>query len=152
MIKSFDLGEAINVLGIRVSRDGDSIGLDQAAYIDNLLERFKLQDSKLCSVPMTPENIPPVPESPTVEANVPYRELMGCLQWLSVCTRPDITYAVKPAAASSESAHRVQVLAVYYKHRFGGPTRDNLQLKLAELKEAVDLADLDTQKLLAEFD
>jgi len=43
-------------------------------------------------------------------------------------------------------------LAVYYKHRFGGPTRDNLQLKLAELKEAVDLADVDTQKLLSEFD
>jgi len=48
--------------------------------------------------------------------------------------------------------HGVQVLAVYYKHRFGGPTRENLQIKLEELKEAVDLNNVDTPKLLSEFD
>ena len=43
-----DLGEASYILGIKLHRDRKSrmIGLSQAAYIDKVLVRFAMQDSK----------------------------------------------------------------------------------------------------------
>jgi hypothetical protein len=49
--KSFsmkDLGEAVYILGIKIYRDRSKrlIGLSQDAYIDKILNRFNMQDSK----------------------------------------------------------------------------------------------------------
>jgi hypothetical protein len=51
LIKSFlmkDLGEAAYILGIKIYRDTLKmlIGLRQDAYIDKILNRFHMQDSK----------------------------------------------------------------------------------------------------------
>ena len=35
------------------------------------------------------------------EPKLPYRELIGCLLWISMGTRPDITYAVNQCAIYS---------------------------------------------------
>jgi hypothetical protein len=55
--KSFsmkDLGEAAYILGIKIYRDRSNrlIGLSQDAYIDKILNRFNMQDSKKGFVPM----------------------------------------------------------------------------------------------------
>ena len=39
----------------------------------------------------------------TVMPNVSYREVIGCLLWISMGTRPDITYAVNQCARYSLS-------------------------------------------------
>jgi hypothetical protein len=49
--KSFlmkDLGEAVDILGIKIYRDRSKrlIGLNQSAYIDKVLNRYNMQDSK----------------------------------------------------------------------------------------------------------
>ena len=56
--KSFsmkDLGEAAYILGIRIYRDRSKrlIGLSQDTYIDKILKRFNMQESKKGFVPMS---------------------------------------------------------------------------------------------------
>jgi hypothetical protein len=56
--KSFsmkDLGEAAYILGIKIYIDRSKrlIGLSQDAYIDNILNRFNIQDSKKGFLPMS---------------------------------------------------------------------------------------------------
>jgi hypothetical protein len=56
--KSFslkDLGEAVYILGIKIYRDRSNrlIGLNQDAYIDKILNRFNMQDSKKSFFPMS---------------------------------------------------------------------------------------------------
>jgi hypothetical protein len=56
--KSFsmkDLGEAVYILGIKIYRDRSNrlIGLNQDAYIDKILNRFNMQDSKKGFLPMS---------------------------------------------------------------------------------------------------
>jgi hypothetical protein len=56
--KSFsmkDLGEAVYILGIKIYRDRSKrlIGLSQDAYIDKILNRFNMQDSKKSFLPMS---------------------------------------------------------------------------------------------------
>ena len=56
--KSFsmkDLGEAAYILGIRIYRDRSKrlIGLSQDTYIDKILNRFNMQDSKKGFLPIS---------------------------------------------------------------------------------------------------
>jgi hypothetical protein len=50
-----DLGEAAYILDIKIYRDISKrlIGLSQDAYIDKILNRFNMQDSKKCFLPMS---------------------------------------------------------------------------------------------------
>ena len=51
-----DLGEAAYILGIKIYRDRERrlIGLIQSTYIDKMLKRFSMTDSKKGSIPMVP--------------------------------------------------------------------------------------------------
>ena len=50
-----DLGEATYILGIRIYRNRSKrlIGLSQSTYIDKVLKRFNMQDSKKGFLPMS---------------------------------------------------------------------------------------------------
>ena len=50
-----DLGEAVYILGIKIYRDRSKrlIGLSQDTYIDKVLKRFNMQDSKNGFLPMS---------------------------------------------------------------------------------------------------
>jgi len=54
-----DEGELSDILNVRVSRVGGDVILDQAAYIDNMVERFmpagKLGSFKKCAPPFSPQ-------------------------------------------------------------------------------------------------
>ena len=49
-----DLGEAVYILGIKIYRDRSKrlIGLSQSTYIDKVLNRFSMHDSKKGYLPM----------------------------------------------------------------------------------------------------
>ena len=50
-----DLGEATYILGIKIYRDRSRrlIGLSQSTYIDKVLKRFKMENSKKGLLPMS---------------------------------------------------------------------------------------------------
>ena len=99
--KMKDLGPVKSCLGIRITYSKDGISLDQEAYIETVLARFNMQDSKATSTPMntaiklTSKMSPQTEEELEQMANIPYQEAVGCLIYLAQCSRPDILFAVK---------------------------------------------------------
>ncbi|EIW70982.1 hypothetical protein TREMEDRAFT_27045, partial [Tremella mesenterica DSM 1558] len=90
-----DLGEISTILGMKVTRNREekTIWLNQPAYIDKIVQKFPENDlhrDRKTPLPLTAKN----PSMSEVESEIrPFQELIGCLQWLATCTRPDISYA-----------------------------------------------------------
>jgi len=91
----WDLGEVRSYLGVRVTRDAEgSVMLDQEAYLNEVLKRFGMEGSKPVNTPLCPSQRLDRPKVPVEKESKPYQALIGSLMYLSVFTRPDITYAV----------------------------------------------------------
>lgn len=91
-----NLGSITNCLGINVSRDRSNhiIKLDQSDYINKLLIKYGMQNCKPVSTPMMINCKLQKNESEHLDDYMyNYRELLGSLMYLSVCTRPDIAFA-----------------------------------------------------------
>ena len=97
-----DLGEVKFLLGIEVVHDrkSGSIELSQEAYINQLLKRFKVQDIKPTTMPLSPgihltqDNCPNTEEEMKDMANIPYASLIRALMYATIRTQPDITFAI----------------------------------------------------------
>ena len=103
-----DLGEPTSFLGISIVRNHNekSLVIHQANYIENILERFNMQDCKPQSTPMVTRQVTNIDKKRKIEGditrnledqeieNVPYRQAIRSLMYLSNATRPDITFAV----------------------------------------------------------
>ncbi|GAA5984739.1 hypothetical protein JCM11641_002168 [Rhodosporidiobolus odoratus] len=89
-------------LGMRVKRKEDGgVAIDQGHYAASVLERFGLDKLNTASTPIDYSSPLPSPATKDERVNVPYRELLGALVWLSCCTRPDIAFAVSVASRFS---------------------------------------------------
>ncbi|GJY48103.1 hypothetical protein Tco_0438059 [Tanacetum coccineum] len=90
-----DLGEAAFILGIKIYRDRSMrlIGLSQSAYMDKILKRYRMDNSKRGNIPMqekldlnktqgasTPEEVKRMQNVPYASANP------GELHWTAVKT------------------------------------------------------------------
>ncbi|CAA0820091.1 cysteine-rich RLK (RECEPTOR-like protein kinase) 8, partial [Striga hermonthica] len=97
-----DLGEVGHVLGIKVIRDREKrkLCLSQSTYIDTVLKRFNMQDSKKGDLPfrhrihLSKRMSPKTPQEIEDMKAVPYASAVGSLMYAMLCTRPDICYAV----------------------------------------------------------
>jgi hypothetical protein len=97
-----DLGEASYILGIKLLRDRKNrmIGLSQSAYIDKVLARFNMLDSKKGMLPfrhgvaLSKDQCPQTSEMEEQMRNIPYASAVGSLMYAMLCTRPDICFAV----------------------------------------------------------
>lgn len=85
-------------LGIKldIADDGSYIKISQSHYIKSCLERFAMVNCKAAKTPLPQKTIlsPGTSEEIEQAKDIPYQELVGCLQWISACARPDISYAV----------------------------------------------------------
>ena len=110
-------------VGMKVEQDFNAhiVLLSQQLYIEELLVRFGLQEAQTVMTPLTPRTIlmkdqcPTTPDEISDMAGNRYRELIGSLQYVSLATHPDITYAinklsqflVNPSHAHLNAAMRV---------------------------------------------
>ena len=103
--KSFDmkdLGEAAYILGIKIYRDRSRrlIGLSQDTYIDKVLNRFSMQDSKKGFLPMShgislsKTQCPATTDERDRMNRIPYASAIGSIMYAMLCTRPDVSYAL----------------------------------------------------------
>lgn len=96
-----DLGHLHYCLGIRITRDRKEkkLWMDQSKYIDDIMKRFKMDESKPLSTPMEGVHLswdmcPADDEQREVMKQIPYRNLIGSLMYAMVATRPDIAVTV----------------------------------------------------------
>jgi len=101
------------------------IRLDQEEYIDSILNRFGMQDSKPYSTPAVPKHrqIPRVTldsngieiQAESVDKGV-YQAAVGSLMYAMTCTRPDIAYAVSTVsqfASDPSTDHWIAVKRIF---------------------------------------
>ena len=101
-----DLGELHWMLGIQIwhDREARTISISQPAYIDSILRHYHFLDCKPLSTPMdtqvclTSEQAPSSPPDFAAMCDMPYREAIGTLNWATLTTHPDITFAVATVA------------------------------------------------------
>ncbi|KAJ9558789.1 hypothetical protein OSB04_013403 [Centaurea solstitialis] len=97
-----DLGEAAYILGIKIYRNRSKrlIGLSQSTYIDKVLKRFRMDESKKGFIPMqhgivlSKTHCPVSSKDQDRMKSVPYASAIGSIMYAMLCTRPDVAYSV----------------------------------------------------------
>ncbi|CAI7731605.1 unnamed protein product, partial [Closterium sp. NIES-54] len=90
-----DLGELRSYLGLQITRDRAqwTITLTQSHMVQQVLQRFDFTYSAPQATPLSTRHSPSaLPSDESVEPSGPYPELVGCLMYLMICTRPDLAY------------------------------------------------------------
>jgi len=93
--KMIDLGTISNILGIKVQREGETgkICLSQQKYVNELCEKFDMQNAKTVPTPIesnvkiAKEIHPKTKDEKREMEKRPYRELVGGLIYLTNATR-----------------------------------------------------------------
>lgn len=106
-------GELRWTLGIGVTRDyrTHTISLSQEAYIDNLVDRFGLQNATTVTTPLAPGAVLTKDQCPTTSEEIQemsdnrYREIIGSLQYAAMATLAQ--FLTNPGRAHMEAALRV---------------------------------------------
>ena len=97
-----DLGNASFVLGIQILRDRPRgiLGLSQRTYIDKILSRFDMKDSKPRDILVAKGDKFSLKQCPKNDLErkemqkIPYASVIGSLMYAQVCIRPDIAFIV----------------------------------------------------------
>ena len=97
-----DLGEASYILGIRIYRNRSRrlLGLSQSTYLDKILKKFKMFDSKKGFLPiqqgvkLSKTQCPATSAEEDKMSRVPYASAIGSIMYAMTCTRPDVVYAL----------------------------------------------------------
>ncbi|KAJ9545928.1 hypothetical protein OSB04_025635 [Centaurea solstitialis] len=97
-----DLGEAAYILGIKIYRNRSKrlIGLSQSTYIDKILKKFRMDESKKGFIPMqhgivlSKTQFPVSSQDQDKMKSVPYASAIGSIMYAMLCIRPDVAYSV----------------------------------------------------------
>jgi hypothetical protein len=93
--KSFDmkdLGETNVILNIMLIKEDSGITLSQSHYVEKVLSRFGLMDSKPCPTPY--DTSVTLRKNKIARDQLRYSQIIGSLMYLASTTRPDISFVV----------------------------------------------------------
>lgn len=119
-----NLGEIRNYLGLRIDRNSDgNFAINQETYIMRVANNFGLANVKSSDVPLNP-SYGKGAESDLLPSNDGYRQLIGCLLYISVSTRPDVSASVsilaqKVAGPNQEDWNGAKRIVKYLKGTAG---------------------------------
>ena len=88
-----DLNEIKLFLGMRITRTPNTIAIDQESYIQTVLNKFNMANCNPASIPME-NRLDCETFQSEIYYDAPCRSLLGCLIYISICTRPDIAVSV----------------------------------------------------------
>ena len=127
-----DLGEANYILGIKLLRDRKNklLALSQALYIDKILARFSMENSKKGTLPLrhgihlSKEQSPKTLEQKERMSRIPFASAVGSLMYVMLCTRPDICYTVGIVSRYQSDPGEEYWIAVKHILKYLRRTRD----------------------------
>ena len=96
------MGEASYILDIKIYRDRSKrmLGLSQSRYIDLVLKRFNIEESKRGYLPighgiqLSKKISLKTPEERNRMSSIPYASAIGSIMYAMLCTRPNVAYAL----------------------------------------------------------
>ncbi|KAE8655753.1 Retrovirus-related Pol polyprotein from transposon TNT 1-94 [Hibiscus syriacus] len=97
-----DLGAAKKILGMKIYRERDSrkLGLYKRGYVEKMLETFAMSNAKPVSTTLanhfklSSEQCLKTDKESEDMAKILYSNVVGCLMYVMVCTRPDLAHVV----------------------------------------------------------
>ncbi|KAJ9561274.1 hypothetical protein OSB04_006434 [Centaurea solstitialis] len=115
-----DLGEAAYILGIKIYRNRSRwlIGLSQGTYIDKILKRFRMDESKKGFIPMqhgivlSKAQCPVSSEDQGKMKSIPYASAIGSIMYAMLCTRHDVAYSVSVTSRYQQNPGEAHWVAV----------------------------------------
>jgi hypothetical protein len=145
-----DLGLAKYALGIRVNQLGGSIALVQDKYIGNMLSKFHISNNRTTMIPL-PSNWKQIKTIPSDKPTSPpfnYRWVVGLIQWLVLCTRPNLAFDLSFLSQFLEDPGECHYKAAKHTLQYISTTKDqHLILGQNDLKqepnELIGFSDLD---------
>ena len=123
-----DEGDITDFLGVNIEnmKDG-TIKLSQPHLVDQILKDLRLdgEDVKIKPTPAaSSRTLSRHPTSPKFDGSFHYRSVIGKLNYLEKCTRPDISYAAHQCARFTEDPKLEHGKAVRWLGRYLKGTRD----------------------------
>lgn len=88
-----DLQEIRYFIGIKIDREENKVHLSQSAYIENVLRKFKMDECNPVSSPL-PSTLNYEALNSDIRCDAPCQSAIGCLMYIMLCTRPDLSTAV----------------------------------------------------------
>ena len=87
-----DMGEPAHFLGMKISKTSAGYTWSQEAYLERLLEKFSMTEGRARETPISGRLYKQEEGVPTNAKK--YRQLVGGLMYMMICTRPDICFAL----------------------------------------------------------
>nr|GEX64676.1 hypothetical protein [Tanacetum cinerariifolium] len=127
-----DLGEAAYILGIKIYRDRSKqlIILCQSAYIEKILKRYCMENSKRGSIPMQEKlklrklQGASTPAEMMRMQNVLYASAVGSVMYVVRCTRPDVAFAQNITSRFQQNPSDIYWTTTGYVFILNGDTVD----------------------------
>lgn len=97
-----DLGCVKKILGMLIERNKKnySLKLHQMPYLQKLVLKFGMSDSKCAQMPLASHFILSKAQSPKIELerlkmeSIPYANAIGSVMYSMISTRPDLSYSI----------------------------------------------------------
>jgi len=120
-----DLGDARFILGLELKYTANGISISQQSYIERILERFGMSDSRPVATPLDP-NMPLRKSEPGTElADISeYQRIIGSLMYAVTGTRPDLAHTVTLLSQFSSAPNQVHLQAAKRVLRYLRGTTD----------------------------
>jgi len=116
-----DLGNVTEFLRMRITREGRTVKIDQCAYLETVLQRCGMQDAKSAATPLPAGYMPEANAQDAVidpELRSCYQTVIGSLLYLTLGTRPDITFVVTKMAQFAASPNKEHLAKCYHACSF----------------------------------
>lgn len=84
----------ITFLGLEIKKIGNELYISQKELINKILNKFNMEDCRPSEVPMQPKLQLSVGANTSDDSRLPYRELIGCLMYVMLGSRPDLCFCI----------------------------------------------------------
>ena len=149
-----DLGEANYILGIKLLRDRKNkvLSLSQALYIDKILARFTMENSKKGTLPfrhrvyLSKQQSPKTLEQKERMSRIPFDLAVDSLMYAMLCTRPDICYTMGIVSRYQSDLGEEHWIALKHILKYLRRTRDYMLVYYSWSLETIGYTDSDFQR------